>query len=148
MASPAAPADRIYVGGPILTVEDDRPTVEALAVTGGVIVRLGSVAEVEALRGPGTEMVDLEGRTLVPGFIDGHAHVNGFGAQAVGATLLASPDGNANTIDDLVEALREFAAGPDVGRTGWVFGMGYDDSLLGRHPESRRPRPRLHRACR
>lgn len=135
MTAPTAPADRIYHGGPILTVEDDRPTVEALAVTGGLITAVGSLAEVEHLRGSGTEMVDLRGRTMTPGFVDGHAHVNGFGAQAVGATLLASPDGTADSIDDLVEALTEFAAGPDVSRTGWVFGIGYDDSLLGRHPD-------------
>ncbi len=135
MASRAHPADRIYFGGPILTVEDDRPTVEALAVRDGLIVGVGRLIEVESVRGPDTEMVDLAGRTLVPGFIDGHAHVNGFGAQAVGANLLAAPDGSANSIDDLVEALRGFAAGPDVGRTGWVFGVGYDDSLLGRHPD-------------
>lgn len=135
MTSPTSWADRIYVGGPIVTVDDASPTVEALAVTGGLIARLGSRAEVEELRGPDTEMVDLGGRTLVPGFIDGHAHVNGFGAQAVGATLLASPDGNANSIEELLDALRAFAVGPDVERTGWIFGVGYDDSLLGRHPD-------------
>jgi hypothetical protein len=78
--------------------------------------------------------VDLAGRTLVPGFVDGHAHFLGFGSQAVGANLLAPPDGTVNTIDDLVAKLQEFAKGPDVGRTGWIFGIGYDDALLGRHP--------------
>ncbi len=53
----------------------------------------------------------------------------------MGANLLAPPDGTVNTIDDLVAKLAEFAAGPDVAQTGWVFGLGYDDALLGRHPD-------------
>lgn len=128
-------ADRIYFGGPIVTVDDSRPVVEALAVGGGNILAVGQRANVEELRGPDTELVDLDGQTLVPGFIDGHAHFLGFGSQGVGANLLAPPDGTVNTIDDLVGKLREFAAGPDVEQTGWVFGLGYDDSLLGRHPD-------------
>lgn len=128
-------ADRVFLGGPIVTVEDDRPVVEALAVAGGVITAVGSLADVEAVRGPDTELVDLGGRALVPGFIDGHAHFLGFGSQAVGANLLAPPDGAVTTIDDLVAKLAEFAAGPDVDQTGWVFGLGYDDALLGRHPD-------------
>lgn len=140
-ASPAAAvsteqaADTIYAGGDIVTVNDARPTAEAVAVKGGKIVAVGSRADVEnAHRGEATQLVDLGGRTLAPGFIDGHAHFLGFGSQAVGANLLAPPDGTVNTIDDLVAKLQEFARGPDVGRTGWIFGLGYDDALLGRHP--------------
>lgn len=94
MSNGQTTADRIFFGGPILTVDDDRLTVEALAVADGVIAGLGSLTDVSLLRGPDTEMVDLGGATLVPGFIDGHAHFLGFGSQAVGADLLAAPDGN------------------------------------------------------
>jgi predicted amidohydrolase YtcJ len=128
-------ADAIYVGGDIITVNDAQPTAEAVAVKDGRIVAVGTLVEVESARkGAATRVVDLAGRTLAPGFIDGHAHFLGFGAQAVGANLLAPPDGSVKTIDDLVAKLQEFAKGPDVGRTGWIFGMGYDDALLGRHP--------------
>jgi predicted amidohydrolase YtcJ len=96
---------------------------------------VGTRADIElAHKGASTRVVDLAGRTLAPGFIDGHAHMLGFGAQSVGANLLASPDGTVNTIDELVVRLQEFAKGPDVARTGWIFGVGYDDTLLGRHP--------------
>lgn len=50
-------ADRVFFGGPMVTMEDDLPSVEALAVKGGVIARVGSLAAVEELRGPDTEMV-------------------------------------------------------------------------------------------
>ena len=102
-----------------MTVNDAQPTAEAVAVKDGKIVAVGTRAEVEkAHKGTTTKAVDLRGRTLAPGFVDGHAHFLGFGSQAVGANLLAPPDGTVNTIDDLVAKLQEFAKGSDVGRTG------------------------------
>ncbi len=134
-SGPAVVADVIYVGGPIVTVNDAQPDAEALAIKGGTILAVGARAEIEKThRGKTTRTVDLAGKTLVPGFIDGHAHAQQFGGQAVGANLLAPPDGNVNTVDDLVDRLKTFAAGPDVEQTGWIFGVGYDDALLGRHP--------------
>jgi len=132
----AAPgADLIISGGPIVTMAGDQPTtVEAIVVDDGRITFVGSKADALKRQGAGTVLKDLSGKTLMPGFIDGHAHVQQFGAQAVGANLLAPPDGTVNTIDDLVARLKTFADGPDVELTGWIFGAGYDDALLGRHP--------------
>jgi len=134
--SPADPgADLIITGGPILTMEGAEPTTaEAIVVDDGRIVFVGSKVDALKRKGSGTVVKDLAGKTLMPGFIDGHAHAMQFGAQAVGANLLAPPDGTVNTIDDVVEKLRAFAQSPDVTRTGWIFGVGYDDALLGRHP--------------
>jgi len=134
-SDPAVVADAIYIGGSIVTVNDAQPDAEALAIKDGTILAVGARAGIEeAHKGSTTRMVDLAGRTLMPGFIDGHAHVQQFGTQAVGANLLAPPDGAVNTMDDLVERLKSFAGGPDVEMTGWIFGIGYDDALLGRHP--------------
>ena len=132
----AAPgADLIISGGPIVTMEGNQPTtVEAIVVDDGRIVFVGSKADALKQQGAGTVLKDLAGKTLMPGFIDGHAHAQQFGTQAVGANLLAPPDGSVNTIDDVVAKLKTFAEGPDVDKTGWIFGMGYDDALLGRHP--------------
>jgi predicted amidohydrolase YtcJ len=130
-----AGADLIITGGPILTMEGAEPTTaEAIVVDDGRIVFVGSKADALKRKGDGTVVKDLAGKTLMPGFIDGHAHAQQFGAQAVGANLLAPPDGTVNTIDDVVERLKAFAQSPDVKRTGWIFGVGYDDALLGRHP--------------
>lgn len=134
--APGASADLIIYGGPIVTMEGDQPTtVEAIVVVDGMITFAGSRAAALAKKDDGTVLKDLGGKTLMPGFIDGHAHAQQFGTQAVGANLLAPPDGTVNSIDDLVDRLKTFAAaGPDVALTGWIFGMGYDDALLGRHP--------------
>lgn len=131
----AQAADTIYTGGDIVTVNDAQPSAEAVAVKDGRIVAVGTRAEVErSRRGSATTVIDLGGRTLTPGFIDGHAHVAAFGLQAVGANLLAPPDGGVSTVDELVAAMQAFAASDDVKRTGWVIGSGYDDAILGRHP--------------
>ena len=137
-ATAAGPADLIYSGGPILTMNDAAPSAEAVAVRGGRILALGTRAQVEATRGPGTRMVNLEGRTMLPGFVDPHGHVAMVGLQAVGANLLAAPDGEANDIASLIRILREWAARNEaaVRRYGLIFGFGYDDSQLKerRHP--------------
>jgi predicted amidohydrolase YtcJ len=129
-------ADLVYSGGPIITVNDEQPEAGAVAVRAGRILAVGSRAEMAPLTGPETRMIDLAGRTLAPGFIDGHAHVSFFGTQAVGANLLAPPDGGVANIDQLVEVLEQFESSPDLSRTGWIYGIGYDDSVLveGRHP--------------
>lgn len=103
-------AARILSGGPILTMDDGRPTAEAVAVGhDGRILAVGTRAEVEALADGSTERTDLAGRTLMPGFVDGHCHLLGFGVQAVGANLLNPPDGTVETVEDVVAALTAFA---------------------------------------
>ena len=137
-ATAAGPADLIYSGGPILTMNDAAPSAEAVAVRAGRILALGTRAQIEATRGPGTRMINLEGRTMLPGFVDPHGHVAMVGLQAVGANLLAAPDGEANDIASLIRILREWAARNEaaVRRYGLIFGFGYDDSQLKerRHP--------------
>ena len=125
-------ADAIYFGGDIITMEGDSATyVEAIAVKDGNIVFVGSIAEAEKMKGDSTAMNDLQGKTLVPGFIDGHAHFHGFGAQAVGANLLASPDGPVNDIDILVSELKSWYQKNGVVKTnGWILGIGFDDAVL------------------
>ncbi len=135
LAAPGTGPELIIGGGRILTMEGAAPSyVEAVAVDKGRIVFAGSRDDAMKLWGKGTRFKNLGGQTMLPGFIDGHQHVLQLGAQAVGANLLPSPDGKADTIDALVEELKVFAKSPDVAQTGWIYGMGYDDSVLGRHP--------------
>jgi predicted amidohydrolase YtcJ len=89
MAQTAEVADTIYSGGPILTMDDTRPRVEALAVKSGRILALGPLTDILKLKGEGTRMVDLGGRTLLPGFVDPHGHVTGGGIQAMSANMLS-----------------------------------------------------------
>ena len=84
-------ADRIWSGGPILTMNDEAMRAEAIAERDGRIVAVGSQAEVMRLRGDGTELIDLNGRALLPGFVDAHGHMVMGGLQALSANLLPVP---------------------------------------------------------
>ena len=124
--------DAIYYGGDIITMEGDSANyAEAVAVKDGKIVFVGTKSEAEKMKGDSTQMNDLKGKTLVPGFIDGHAHFAGFGAQAVDANLLASPDGNVNSIPELIQELKKWQQENGTGKTnGWIIGTGFDDAVL------------------
>jgi predicted amidohydrolase YtcJ len=75
----AARADRVFVNGRIFTGDPARPFAEALAVRGESLLEVGGSASVRSLAGRGTDVVDLRGRLVVPGFIDAHAHLLGGG---------------------------------------------------------------------
>ena len=66
--------DTVLVNGKIVTVDDRFTIAQALAIKGERILKVGTTAEVEALRGPQTRVIDLAGRTVIPGLIDNHAH--------------------------------------------------------------------------
>lgn len=136
--SPSVVADRIWTGGPILTMVDDAMRADALAEKDGVIVGVGDAEDVMALRGPETQVIDLAGRTMIPGFVDAHGHVFMIGIQALSANLLPAPDGTVNDIPQMQQVLRDFVeAQPDrVARSGLILGFGYDDAQLAeqRHP--------------
>jgi predicted amidohydrolase YtcJ len=131
-------ADTIYSGGPILTMNDQQPTVEAVAVKDGRILSLGSLDEVNGVEGEDTERFDLDGRAMVPGFVDSHGHVVMGGLQALSANLLAPPDGEVTDIASLKAALSSWAkANADaVDQANMIIGFGYDNAQLTevRHP--------------
>ena len=132
------PADALFFGGPILTMDDAQPNVEAVAVDDGIIVGVGSRAELEAdFLGPETQLHDLQGRTLIPGFVDAHSHFSFVGIQAIAANLLPPPDGPGSSIAELQAALREYLNSSSRAQDyGILIGFNYDDSQLleQRHP--------------
>ena len=131
-------AASIYTGGTIVTVNDAQPTAGAIAVMDGKILAVGAPDEILRMKGAATQVVDLGGKTMLPGFIDAHGHVFNVGVQAAAANLLAPPDGQVTDIASLQATLRAWAEKSPgvVARTGWIIGMGYDDSQLRdeRHP--------------
>ena len=131
-------ADTIYSGGPILTVNDAQPTAEAVAVKDGTILAVGTLDDVSAHRGDGTEMFELDGRTMVPGFVDSHGHVVLGGIQALSANMLAPPDGEVADIPSLQQGLRSWveANRETVEAVNLIIGFGYDNAQMAelRHP--------------
>ena len=134
----AQTADHIWTGGPIITMEDDAMRAEAIAEDDGRIMAVGSAADVMKLKGPQTKVIDLKGRTLLPGFVDAHGHVTGGGLQAMSANLLAPPDGEVKDIPSMLAVLRQWVKDNQklVDRYGIILGFGYDNASLAeaRHP--------------
>lgn len=131
-------AEKIYFGGPILTMDDSQPRAEAIAIAGGRIIGVGDRAAIEnSHRAEQTELHDLNGHALLPAFVDAHSHFSFVGLQAISANLLPAPDGPGNSIAALQKAMRDhLAAHPEVREMGLLIGFNYDDSQLAeqRHP--------------
>jgi predicted amidohydrolase YtcJ len=138
---PQIAADTIYSGGPILTIDDAQPSVEAVAVKDGRILAVGSLDEMKAFDGAGTESFNLDGRTMVPGFVDSHGHVIMGGLQALSANLLAPPDGEVTDIASLKATLSAWAEENSdvVDQVNMIIGFGYDNAQLAEveHPTRR-----------
>lgn len=116
--------DRVYVGGVVRSMTGaDGAT--AFAISNGRFVAVGTDSEIRALGGPGTEIVDLRGRTVLPGFIETHVHphMSGMNGTTVDAGVDSCPD-----IGTLVEALSTRAATTAAGLP--VVASGFDDSLV------------------
>ncbi len=137
-SAPAAaqPADTIFVGDHIVTMDPERPAVEAVAVRDGVIAAAGARGAVLARRGEETRVVELGDRALLPGFIDAHGHFLAVGRGLDTLSLHSPPVGDVTDIDGLVGKIRAWIAERDIPPGGAVVGSGYDDSLLAerRHP--------------
>jgi predicted amidohydrolase YtcJ len=137
-ASAQQTAERIWSGGTVLTMNDKAMRTEAVAVANGRILAVGSRSQVMKLKGPGTQLVDLKGQTLVPGFVDAHGHIVVGGLQALSANLLAPPDGKVQDIASLQQTLRDWVQknAAEVEKINVIVGFGYDNAQFKelRHP--------------
>ena len=115
-----APADLVLTNGTIITVDARDSVAQALAVTGGRIVFVGSSDGVKRFVGERTEVIDLRGRTATPGLIDTHVH---FSESADALDL-----GDARNMDDVIAKVRARAEKLQPGE--WLRGGGWDEGKL------------------
>lgn len=121
-------ADLVILNGKVLTMDQSRPRAEALALAGGVILAVGTTAEIRKLAAPGAEVIDAAGGTVLPGFIDSHVHL----FQGSAALDFMAMDG-AEDVDGAARRIRSYAeANPDepmILGTGTAYGL-----MGGRNP--------------
>ncbi len=113
--------DTVLLGGNLITVDDRCARAEAVAISQGKFIRVGTDEAVKELVGKETQVIDLQGKTVVPGFIDAHLHVLSSG---IGHVLKVDCD--LKSIPAVLDALRTRAANTKQGE--WVQGFKYDDT--------------------
>lgn len=124
----AIPADVILTGGKVLTMDDRFSVTEAVAVRDGRILAVGAAAAVARHRGPGTQEIALAGRTMMPGLIDGHAHMDRAGLRQVLPSLAGCM-----SIADVQARIAELAQGRQPGE--WIVTMPLGEPPFYRDPE-------------
>jgi predicted amidohydrolase YtcJ len=121
------PADLVLRHGKIVTMDDDLPEVEALASKGETIVAVGSDEEIQSHIGSDTRVIDLEGRLVVPGLIEGHGHFMSFGASLMELDLR-----HARTWDEIVNMVADAVGEAEPGE--WIVGRGWHQDKWERPP--------------
>ncbi len=112
------PADLILTHGKVVTLYDEMPETEAVAIRGDTIMALGSNDAIAAMAGEQTKIVDLGGALAIPGFIEGHAHFMGVGQAKMILDLTV-----VDTWDELVEMVAEAVDNAEPGE--WITGRGW-----------------------
>ena len=114
----------LYFGGPIVTLEEPQYA-QALVERGGRIAYVGDREEAERLAGPGARRVDLEGRALLPAFLDPHSHL-----LACAYARLQVPLGECAGWGEITDRLSRHVQARDIQPGEWVKGTGYDQNAL------------------
>jgi predicted amidohydrolase YtcJ len=128
----AAPAEMVVRKANVMTVDTNQPRAQAFAVADGKFVFVGHDEAVERFIGPNTRVLDLPGKTVVPGFIDAHAHPGSeYPEDSPWASVDCRPE-KVRTMEALIAALKRKAGRTPAGQ--WVTGSRYQETKLGRHP--------------
>jgi hypothetical protein len=130
-------ADSIYFGGDILTMVGDEPGyIEALAIRDGKIIAAGSQSDLQRYKQERSRLIDLQGKTLLPGFYDAHSHFFQTAVKLSTVSLDPPPAGTITSIDDILSALKAELNTKPRKAGEWLYGWGYDNGMLkeNRHP--------------
>jgi predicted amidohydrolase YtcJ len=127
-SGPETPADLVFINGVVYTVDDANPKAEAVAVKDGMILAVGTSAEIQEYVGDATEVIELQGKTMTPGLIESHAHLMGIGYNKLELDLMY-----VKTYDELVAKVAEAAAKAKPG--DWITGRGWHQDKWIEMPE-------------
>ncbi|ENV73335.1 hypothetical protein F946_01227 [Acinetobacter johnsonii ANC 3681] len=123
----------LVYGGPILTMQGMQPSyVDAMLIQDGKIRYTGTLSEAEKLA-PQAKRLNLNNKTVIPGIIDAHSHLNSVSMQQTVANLYPPPDGKVVSIATLIQEMKAWAKQNPTfvqATSGWIIGNGYDDAQL------------------
>jgi predicted amidohydrolase YtcJ len=122
----ASNADTIFYGGDIVTMNKAQPAAEAVAIQGGKIVKVGSLSQVKSLQGKDTKLINLNGQTLMPGFVEPHVHIFGTAFSEELWQNMSNFEMPHDTLDSLVAKLTAYSKNVKDGE--WITAFGVDPS--------------------
>ena len=122
---------KLYFNGNVITVNNKEEVVQAVAIEDGKIIKVGTNEEILSLKDNDTEVIDLEGKTMLPGFIDPHGHI-----VPVAQTLMIVTLGDVTSKEELLARLEESLKNDPPSGDNWLIGFGYDNTKFedGEHP--------------
>ncbi len=120
--------DLLLINGKFHTVNDQQPTVEALAIKGNKIQQLGTTTDINALVGPNTKTIDLNGATAIPGFIEGHGHFAALGYSLIRLNFLETKNW-----EEVLEMVRQKVKTAKPG--AWIEGRGWHQEKWDQQPD-------------
>ncbi|KQU21454.1 amidohydrolase [Bacillus sp. Leaf13] len=118
-------ADIVFINGEVITVDQKNKVVEAVAVKGNRISAVGSNREVKDFIGEETKVIDLQGKTLLPGFIDAHIHLILYGVNQL---AVSCKDEHIKSIEDLLNDLKEKAS--TIPKGEWIRAWGFNETVV------------------
>jgi len=118
-------ADTVFLNGQVVTVDTENRIMEAVAVKGNQILAVGTTEEIKRLIHADTKIVDLQGKSLLPGFIDSHLHITIYGTNKLGVDCKAR---GIQSVSELLDTLREQALKTPPGE--WVRACGFDENFM------------------
>ncbi|MFV0574609.1 MAG: amidohydrolase [Vibrio sp.] len=121
-------ADTVFYNGNVLTMDDEASKATSVAVKDGKIVALN--VPIDDYSAQDTELINLNSKTLIPGFIDAHGHMSMVAQYVNYANLSPSPIGTSDSIPQLIQVMQDFWQDKELADGQWIVGTGYDDSLL------------------
>ena len=122
---------QFYYGGDILTMEKEGEILEAVLVENGRIKSAGDFEKVKLLVKEDAQWINLEGKTLMPAFIDAHSHISTAIQMSQAADL-----SQCESFEEILSVLREYQKEQQIGKSGVIIGFGYDHNFL---PEGKQP---------
>lgn len=122
------------VNARLITMDAQNTVAEAMLIVNGKISLIGDADKITAALNPGTKLLDLGGRSVLPGFVDAHSHFPSSGLRSISIDLSPPPIGNVATIDVLLAAVSQAVSQSD--EDDWLLGLNYDNTALagGVHP--------------
>ena len=121
-------ADTIIYGGTIYTVDSINSIVEAVAIKDGIIFKIGDFSDIKNFISYNTKEINLNGKTMIPGFIEGHAHIMGTGYNQKNLDLLST-----SSYDEIIQIVKEKSLSTPEGE--WIIGRGWHQDKWKNSPE-------------